>query len=109
MALPEGQEYSSPSKRIKLDLSDHLSNSNVELDIGTFSASKNNVFAVPEGKILAMCSVYCLSFSCQRWRFLGPICSLPRRLHFVGVTAMTDFTAVNIPNRWHNILSCMRS
>ncbi|PSN54664.1 hypothetical protein C0J52_01051 [Blattella germanica] len=48
--ISEGQEYSSPSKRIKLDQTQHLSNSNVELDFGTFSAPLKNVHEVIEGE-----------------------------------------------------------
>ncbi|KAJ4443964.1 hypothetical protein ANN_05753 [Periplaneta americana] len=48
--ISEGQEYSSPSKRIKLDQTQHLSNSNVELDFGAFSAPLKNVHEVIEGE-----------------------------------------------------------
>ncbi|KAK7869073.1 hypothetical protein R5R35_000792 [Gryllus longicercus] len=51
MALVSGeQEYSSPAKRIKLDQTQHLSNSNVELDFGTYSAPIKNVHEVIEGQ-----------------------------------------------------------
>ncbi|XP_067008863.2 NAD-dependent protein deacetylase sirtuin-1 isoform X2 [Anabrus simplex] len=51
MALVSGDpDYSSPSKRIKLDPTQHLSNSNVELDFGAFSAPLKNVHSVIEGE-----------------------------------------------------------
>jgi hypothetical protein len=48
--ISEGQEYSSPSKRIRLDQTQHLSNSSVELDFGAFSAPLKNVHKVIEGE-----------------------------------------------------------
>jgi len=48
--ISEGREYSSPSKRLRLDQTQHLSNSNVELDFGAFSAPMKNVHEVIEGE-----------------------------------------------------------
>jgi hypothetical protein len=48
--ISEGHEYSSPSKRIKLDQTQHQSNSNVELDFGALPAPLKNVHEDIEGK-----------------------------------------------------------
>jgi hypothetical protein len=48
--ISEGHEYSSPSKRIKLDQTQHQSNSNAELDFGALSTSLKNVHEVIEGR-----------------------------------------------------------
>ncbi|KAJ9584477.1 hypothetical protein L9F63_021171 [Diploptera punctata] len=55
--ISEGHEYSSPSKRIKLDQTQHLSNSNVELDFGTFSAPLKTVHEVIEGEYIVSAEV----------------------------------------------------
>jgi hypothetical protein len=66
--ISDGSEYSSPSKRIKLDQTQHLSNSNVELDFGAFSAPLKNVHEVIQGEFGKNMFDLLFNFSGQRWR-----------------------------------------
>jgi hypothetical protein len=66
--VSDGNEYSSPSKRIKLDQTQHLSNSNVELDFGAFSAPLKNVHEVIQGEFGKNMFNLLFNFLGQRWR-----------------------------------------